>query len=363
MLASFSGVFLIQLYYLLGVFLKLVLHKNEVLNSETIPVTIITSLRNEEQVIREKMEMITSLPYVNYQVIVIDEFSEDNTHQILSILAENNPKLRVTSLCQETRFLEKQAINIGLKGALSEMVVFLPTNPGEINSEWLTKLTGLVDKNTIAVIAYTNIERSKGIRNLICRLELFYQFITSGAWLLAGKPFVFQENNVLFRKSLYFDTQGFRHKLNLNFANLELIFNENFRRGTVKISTDPDLAIREKLTDDRGEHIKLIRKGVQIRQNLKWSKKLYLFIDDISKMAFLGLAVVLLILHTQYWITFVSILLVYAIILLIIVKKLQDRLKEPKIVVYSFAYILIKPVLNWWFFWSTYLINRRNRWN
>jgi hypothetical protein len=144
---------------------------------------------------------------------------------------------------------------------------------------------------------------------------------------------------------------------------MELIFNENFRKGTVKISTDPELAIREKVTDDRGEHIKLIRKGVQIRQSLNWTKKLCLFIDDFTKMAFLGLALALLILYTHYWITFVSILLIYVTILLIIVKKLQSRLKEPKIVVYSFVYILIKPVINWWFFWSTYLINRRNRWN
>lgn len=363
LLASFAGLFLVQMYFLLGVYMKLVVHKKEDSHSETKPVTIITSLRNEEPTIREKIEKLTGLPYNNYQVIVIDEFSEDNTLQLLMLQAEVNPKLKVTSLSQETRFLEKQAINIGMKGAQSEWVILIPSNAGEINEEWLTKLFGLTDNSTNAIIAYTNIERSKGFRNLICRLERFYQFMLSGAWILAGKPFVFQENNILFRKSIYFNTQGFRHKLNLNFANMELIFNENFSKGNVKVSTNPDLAIREKVTDDRGDHIKLIRKGVQIRQSLNWGKKACLFIDDFTKMAFLGLAITLFILNNEYWITFLSVLIVYATILSIIVKKLQNRLKEPKIFVYSFVYILIKPVINWWFFWSTYLINRRNRWN
>jgi len=221
----------------------------------------------------------------------------------------------------------------------------------------------LIDKNTDAVIAYTNVKRAKGVRNLLCRLERFSQFVVSGSWILAGNPFVFSENNVLFRKSLYFETQGFRMKLNRNFANLELIFNENFRKEKVKITTDPELSIREKVEDDRGDHIKLLKKSVQIRQGLNWPIKVGLFMDDITKILLTALAVTLIILHPEYWITFTGMLCIYYILLLIIVKKLLNRLKERKIFVSSFVYILIKPIINWWFFWSTYLIHHRNKWN
>lgn len=363
LLGAFLAVFFIQVYYLLGVYLKLALHKKESFNSDPNQITIILPLRNEETRIRELISKFTELPFDDYQVMVINEFSEDNTLEILNVLAETNPRIKVTSLSQETRFLEKQAINIGLKGAQSPWIVQLTSNSGSISHEWLSKLSGLLDKNSDAVIAYTNIESAKGIRNLLCRLERFTQFMISGSWTLAGKPFVFNENNVLFRKSMYFESQGFKHKQNMNFANLELIFNENFKKNRIKITTNPELGIRELVEDDRRDHTKLIKKSVQIRQSLNWSKKISLFLDDFTKIALVGITIILIILHPEYWITFSSILLIYFILLLVIVKKLLNRLKERKIFVSSFVYILIKPIINWWYFGSMYIIHRRNKWN
>ena len=363
LLASFAVVFIIQMYYLLGVYLKLALHKNDDFNPAPTQVTILLPLRNEEERIREMMTKFTELPFDDYQVMVINVVSEDNTLEILNVLAVNNSRIKVTSLSQETRFLDKQAINIGLKGAQTPWIVQLIPGTGSISQEWLSKLTSLLDKDTDAVIGYTNVERAKGYRNLLCRLERFTQFMVSGSWILAGKPFVFSENNVLFRKSLYFDTQGFRRKLNLNFANLELIFNENFKKGRVKITTDPDIIIRELVEDDRGDHIKLLKKAVQIRHSLNWSKKVPLFLDDLTKILLTSLTITLVIILTEYWITFTLLLVIYYIVLLIIVKKLLNRLKERKIFVSSFLYVLIKPIINWWFILSTYIIHRRSKWN
>lgn len=363
LLVLFSVTFIVQMYFLLGVYLKLVLHRKEDFNPELSPVTIILPLRNVESGIRELINKFTALPFNDYQLIVIDEVSEDDTLHILNILAETNPRLKVTSLSQETRFIEKQSINIGLKGASSPWIVQITSNSVPVGPEWLSKLNGLLDDNTDAVIAYSNVERKKGLRNLICRLELFSQFLISGSRVLAGKPFIFSANNVLFRKSMYFDTQGFKHKLNLNFANLELIFNENFRKGRIKITTNPEIAVREKIEDDRGDHIKLLKKTVQIRQNLSWGKKSNLFLDDFTKISFIGITITLIILHTEYWVTFSSVIMIFLITTLIIVKKLLTRLKERKIFVPSFVYILIKPIINCYFFWSVYLIHRRSRWN
>ena len=195
------------------------------------------------------------------------------------------------------------------------------------------------------------------------RLERFNQFMISGSWILAGKPFVFNQSNILFKKSLYFDTLGFRHKLNRNFANLELIFNENFRKNKVCLTTNPELAIRERIEDDRGDHTRLLRKGVQIRQSLSIGKKISLFFEDLTRILLPGLTAAIIILHPEYWMIISVFPLIFLILLAISVKMLLNRLKERKIFLYSLAYILIKPLLNWSYLWSMHLINRRNKWN
>jgi glycosyltransferase involved in cell wall biosynthesis len=361
-LASLAVIFLIQFFYLLR-YLRIANYKDEpssLPNSD--PITIMFSVRNEEEHIREIVDKFNNQDFENYQILIINYCSEDNTSQLLKILSETNPRLKVTRLSEESPFSEKQAINIGLKGASADRIVLLKQE-SQLPSTWLTQLSSLLSPETVLVFAYTNIERSKGYRNLICRLERFNQFLVSGAWTLAGKPFVFNENNVLFRKSLYFNTIGFRHKLNRNFANLELIFNENVKKEQIRISTNPDLTIREHIEDDRGDHIRLLKKSEQIRQSLSWSRKFGLFTDDFTRILFLALVVTNLIVLPQYWIILSVIPFIYLVLLIIIVKMLLNKLKEQKIFLSSLMYFLIKPLLNWWFWGSMYIIHRRSRWN
>jgi len=363
LLSSLSVIFILQIYFLLRYYLKLARYKDSAPTEGSNHISIILSVRNEEQRIRGILDKFKEQQFEDYQILVINVHSEDNTDGILNALTETNPRLKVTSLSQETQFSEKQIINIGLKGSSSPWIIFLTSSSGEINPNWLANMNSLIDSETDLVVAYTNVERVKGFRNLICRLERFNQFVISGAWTLAGKPFVFNENNVLFKRSMYFDTLGFRHKMNMNFANLELIFNENVKKGRIKLTTNPDLAIREHIEDDRGDHIRILKKSIQIRQSLSWSKKISLFMDDLTRILLPGLVATVIIIHPEYWITFSVIPVTYLILLAVIVKMLINRLNERKIFLSSLAYILIKPILNCWFYWSVYIIHRRNRWN
>lgn len=363
LLSSLVVLFFIQIYFLLRYYLKLARHKDSSPTQNSNQITIILSVRNVEQNIREILDKFKAQLFENYQILVINVHSEDNTDGVLNTMAETNPRLKVTSLNQESQFNEKQIINLGLKGASAPWIISLTSSSGEISANWLADMNGLLAPETDLVVAYTNVERFKGYRNLICRLERFNQFMISGAWSLTGKPFVFNEDNVLFKKSMYFDTLGFRHKMNRNFANLELIFNENLKKNRIKITTNPDLAVREHIEDDRGDHIRLLKKGVQIRQSLSWSKKLSLFTDDVTRLLLAVVSATIIIIHPEYWITILALPAIFIFLLAIIVKMLINRLNERKIFLSSLVYILIKPIINWWFFWSMYIIHRRSRWN
>lgn len=363
LLASLVLLFFIQVYFLLRYYLKLARHRDSEPTQNLNQISIILSVRNEEQHIRKILDKFKEQQFEDYQILVINVHSEDNTDGVLNALAETNPRLKVTSLNQDSQFNEKQIINLGLKGASSPWIIFLTSSAGVIHANWLANMNSLIAPETDLVVGYTNVERFKGFRNLICRLERFNQFMISGAWTLAGKPFVFNEDNVLFKKSMYFETLGFRHKMNRNFANLELIFNENLKKNRIRVTTNPDLAVREHIEDDRGDHIRLMKKGVQIRQSLSWSKKISLFADDLSRFMLGIVSAAIIILHPEYWITILSLPLIFLILLAIIVKMLINRLNERKIFLSSLVYILIKPIVNWWFFWSMYIIHRRNRWN
>ena len=181
LLSSLSVIFILQIYFLLRYYLRLARYKDNAPTEGSNHISIILSVRNEEQRIREILDKFKEQQFEDYQILVINVHSEDNTDGILNALTETNPRLKVTSLSQETQFSEKQIINIGLKGSSSPWIIFLTSSSGEINPNWLANMNSLIDSETDLVVAYTNVERVKGFRNLICRLERFNQFVISGA--------------------------------------------------------------------------------------------------------------------------------------------------------------------------------------
>ena len=161
-----------QVYYLLRYYLKAARHRDEEGNATSAGISILMSVRNEEQRIKEILEKFEAQQFQDYQILVINVHSEDNTDGILGALAENNHKLKVTSLSQETQFSEKQIINIGLKGSSNPWIILVTSASGEINPVWLENMSKLLDPTTDLVVGYTNIERMKGFRSLIIRLKL-----------------------------------------------------------------------------------------------------------------------------------------------------------------------------------------------
>ena len=63
--------------------------------SDPIRVSIIVAARNEQRNIREALQSLLELDYPDYELIVVDDRSEDETGRILDEMAAASPRLKV----------------------------------------------------------------------------------------------------------------------------------------------------------------------------------------------------------------------------------------------------------------------------
>ena len=75
------------------------LRKREYLDEAAEPVStplisIVVPARNESRILSQTMEALAALDYPNYEVLIIDDHSEDNTYQLAAKFAENHPNFR-----------------------------------------------------------------------------------------------------------------------------------------------------------------------------------------------------------------------------------------------------------------------------
>ena len=357
----FFGAVVFELFFLLVFYLRLLFLKKSTETSLEKPVSVCLCVRNEEDRVERVLIQLLEQQYANFEVVVVDDFSEDCTIQKVAQLAKKYPQLKFTSISQETNFSEKLAINLAMKAANSECVLFLQPDTDAIDPLFLKKINDNIGESNL-LLNYTNLVREQKLMNKLCRLERFHSFLTSAAYSLSGVSVFYQESNVLFSKSIYFEKSGFRGKMNYYFANLELVFNNHFKEK-IRVSVDPETIIREKSELPTGEFAELLQKRIRLNQQLGFGKRMLHFIENLSKWMFAGSLIWMLSTELQYWL-FIS---VPAIIVFtfqfFIVKTMSARLKEEKIFLSSFMYIYIRQVLTLYQVLKIYIHDKRNKWN
>ena len=87
LLLLFAGAFLIQFIYFMFFFIRLIVKQKPVVNEKLKPVSIIIAARNEEQNLIEFLPKIFEQDYPEFEIIVVNDRSWDESIDVLQAFA------------------------------------------------------------------------------------------------------------------------------------------------------------------------------------------------------------------------------------------------------------------------------------
>ena len=334
-----------------------ILFKKQVVKKTTapVPLSLIMAIRNEEENLKKNLPRLLSLEKSDFEVVAVDDFSQDNSYTVLGVLKDKYKRLTISALNEETRFSTKLSQNIALKSAKNDWVILVPVSLNGISEEWLETFSKTINNEMNIVTGYSGINRSKNIFNLLYRIENFFQQLKSTGYILNHLPFVYSEENIAFQKKMYFENGGYGKNLNELYANLELIINSFIEEKTTHVLFDRQSAIYKNIEVSRKDYFELLKKSFRIEKHLSKSKKLFLAADEWTKVLFIPSAIVAFFLNTELWPLFVIMFFLKLPANLLIIKNIQDRLNERKIYVSSLIYDIVVPyiriICKWHYHW------------
>ena len=244
----------LELILLLSAFLFFLLHylfflqrisrglKNLTLSThEKLPhefISVIIPFRNEEENIIAILKSIESqlYPKEKYEVIYVDDFSEDNSLELL----KNNIKkdnIRVLSVPEDfsTNAHKKRAVRYGIKNAKGEIIVSTDADCFH-DEEWLISLMKSFDSVTGFVSGPVEFETDERLFSYLQKLE-FAGLVLCGAGLIgSGHPTICNAANIAYRKKVFNEVGGFKDQMNLSSGDDELLMQ--------KIAKDSDLKVK-----------------------------------------------------------------------------------------------------------------------
>ena len=309
------------------------------------PVSVIVCAHDEEQNLRELLPVLKSQNHPNFEIIIVDDRSNDNTYDFLldETKADSRVKMVRTLKTPERMNAKKYAITLGIRSAKNDLILLTDADCRPAGPDWISRMTSLITPGIQLVLGYSPYYKESGLLNLFIRYESFITALQYLGWALLGKPYMGVGRNLCYRKSLFLENKGFNDYLNITGGDDDLFVNRHASGSNTQVCFDNEALVYSipKKTWKSFFYQKLRHLTVGKRYKAKHKFRLGLFSSTLTFTWILGLFLIFNPLYTYY---VIGALLIRLIALMITIGKVSRRLgpkMEPLAVIFlDFLYMI-----------------------
>ena len=229
LLGLFLTAFIAQMGIYLFVFLKLPLYNRKKKSAFSPGISVIICAKNEEHNLEHFLPHVLQQDYPEFEVVVVNDSSTDDTEQVLMQLAAQFDQLRYTSIPVDDKLKrgKKLALTIGLKAAKYDHVLLSDADCYPVSDHWLQRMASNFSEDHKIVLGYGGYERRKGLLNTLIRYETTFTAIQYLSYAIKGNPYMGVGRNLAYEKALFFDNKGFAGHYHLLSGDDDLFVNHN----------------------------------------------------------------------------------------------------------------------------------------
>ncbi len=236
--------FIVQLYYLIGNHASLAKYKvTDELPESKLPISVIISARNEAQNLQDNLPSILEQNYPDFEVVVVNDCSFDDSETILHDLKDKYPNLKVVTITEHTRFKtgKKFALTLGIKAARNEHLLFTDADCRPASENWISRMAALFNNEEVQIVlGYSPYYRSNNFLNALIRFETLKTAINYLSAALNKQPYMGIGRNLAYTKILFFANKGFAAHMHVISGDDDLFVNQNATADNTAIEIHPD---------------------------------------------------------------------------------------------------------------------------
>ena len=366
-LSVFFFALIVQLFYYFLIYLRVPIYRKSKpikADGELPPVSVVICARNEESNLEAFLPLVLEQKYPDYEVIVVDDCSTDDTDMLLKRLLQRYNHLRVTTIKQDDKFShgKKLALTIGIKAAKHDWVLLTDADCKPESSEWIASMASNFVASNQVVLGYGGYISQKGFLNKFLRFDTFFIAMQYFGFALLGKPYMGVGRNLAYRKELFFQNKGFASHSYLSSGDDDLFIQQVANKLNTTVEFRPSSHTRSAPQSTLSGWAKQKRRHLTSSPLYKTSTKIWLGLEPFTRILFWVSGTVLLV--QQYNTIIIASLMGFRVLsMLIILKIAMNRLNERKICILSLIYDLFAPPLISFLMLINRLTKKRSKWN
>lgn len=336
LLGLFGLAFLIQMFYYLKIFRKLAFYNEAKTIIAEEPVSIVICAKNEAKNLHRNIPLFFAQDYPQFQVVVVNDCSVDESAEILEELERKYPLLHVVTLKEDeiNEHDKKLALTIGIKGAKHDILLLTDADCVPADKNWIRSMVRNFTPGTEIVLGYGAYKKEKGFLNKLIRFDTWFIALQYLSYALDKNTYMGIGRNMAYRKTLFFRNKGFATHYHIQSGDDDLFINRVATPTNVKVEVSPESITLSDPKQSYKSWFKQKRRHITTARHYKSKHQFMLAMFTTSNYLFFLLIPFLLIFQIQPYVILLVFLFRYFIQFLIF-KKTMDKIGEKDLLFLS----------------------------
>jgi glycosyltransferase involved in cell wall biosynthesis len=288
----------VQLIYFWFFYSRLAFSRLPNPTDQQLPVSVVVCARNEYENLVSFLPRILEQDYPDFEVVVVNDGSDDESIYLLRDFAEKYPNLKIVDLPQSLNFFKgkKFPLSIGIKSAKNEIILLTDADCRPASKDWINAMQSRYnDSDTEIVLGYGGYERSGGMLNRLIRFDTLRVAMSYLSFALAGIPYMGVGRNLSYHKSLFYRNNGFISHYQIPSGDDDLFINQVAKSDNTHIQIAADAHTLSVPKKSWAAWVRQKRRHLSTSNQYKFHHKLllaiYPFTEGLFYAGFLFLAV------------------------------------------------------------------------
>ncbi|CAN5446203.1 glycosyltransferase [soil metagenome] len=204
------------------------------------PVSVVICARNELKNLKSFLPSILDQDYPEFQVVVVNDCSWDESSKYLEEMEDAFPVLKVVTLNEQEKYQhgKKFALTLGIKGAKYDHLLFTDADCQPAGNQWIRSMMKAYAPGKEIVVGYGAYFKEAGVLNRWIRFDTAQNALLFLSRAKKGKAYMGVGRNLSYVRNLFFKNKGFASHYHLMSGDDDLFVNETASPSNVAVVLD-----------------------------------------------------------------------------------------------------------------------------
>jgi len=249
-------------------------------------ISVIIAAKNEASNLKDNLPYILNQDYPNFEVVVVNDQSEDNSLKVLKTIAKSYKRLKIVNVKLGLKSSKKNALNEAIKVAQNNYLVFTDADCKPLTQHWLAEIQASFKTENSVIIGFSPYRKTKGFLNKLIQFETLQTAINYFGFSKLGMTYMGVGRNLAYTKSLFKKLNGFQSHQHILSGDDDLFVNQATVLANFELCLNPKTFVESKPKTTFQSWMDQKRRHITTSSHYKTKIKLSLGFQYFIKLAF-----------------------------------------------------------------------------